>query len=172
MGFIPKDAKWYLAELLVKITVEGDPRNVLHTDMVLVRADSPETAHKRALPLGKDNNGAWKNLAGKKVHTRFCGLRDLNVIHDELEHGAEITFQQDIGLTEKQIRKRITPKKRLGVFRPWKPSSGPDYAAGDILRQARALTETWAQRGNKGDSVKDRAGSRSRRNPSRRKRSH
>ena len=52
MGYIPEDAKWYLADLVEEITVEGDPRNVVHTNMTLVRADSPEEAYQKAVQLG------------------------------------------------------------------------------------------------------------------------
>jgi hypothetical protein len=52
LGYIPKSAKWYLAEIVEQITVEGDPRSVVHTNLVLVRADSPEEAYQRAIELG------------------------------------------------------------------------------------------------------------------------
>ena len=41
MGYIPPDAKWYLAEIVQQISVEGDPRRVVHTNLVLVRGDCP-----------------------------------------------------------------------------------------------------------------------------------
>ena len=59
MAFIPADAKWYLAEIVEQISVEGDPRSVIHTNLVLVRADSPDEAYsdfdrewKKALTAG------------------------------------------------------------------------------------------------------------------------
>ena len=54
MGYIPKSAKWYLADIVQQITVEGDPRSVVHTNLVFVRADSPEEAYEKALELGAD----------------------------------------------------------------------------------------------------------------------
>jgi hypothetical protein len=111
VGFIPKDAKWYLAEIVLKITVEDDPRSVAHTNWVLVRADSPEEAYERSLSLGKQWEGnRYENAAGKMVRTDFCGLRDLSVIHEELEHGSEIKFAQEIGLSDEEIRKKISSK--------------------------------------------------------------
>ena len=35
MGYIPKRAKWYLAEIVVQIIVESDPRNTVHINLVL-----------------------------------------------------------------------------------------------------------------------------------------
>ena len=49
MGYIPKNAKWYLAELVEEITISGDPRNVVHTNLVLVRADSAAEAYEKSL---------------------------------------------------------------------------------------------------------------------------
>jgi len=140
MAFIPKDAKWYLAEIVLKITVEDDPRNVVHTNWVLVRADSPEEAYERSLSLGRQWEGdRYENPAGKMVRTDFCGLRDLNVIHEELEDGAEITFEEEIGLSDEEIRKKISSKDRLGVFRPLERSDRPDYASKEIIDEARKL---------------------------------
>jgi hypothetical protein len=97
MGFIPKNAKWYLADLVEEIRVAGERRNVVHTNRTLIRADSPEEAHKKAVALGKGGDTKYKNLAGKTVTIRFRGIRELDVIHDELEHGAEIAFNRNIG---------------------------------------------------------------------------
>jgi hypothetical protein len=91
MGYIPKDTKWYLADIVQEITVEGDPRNVVHTNLVLIRADSPEEAYEKAMELGTAGDQSWENADGKRVTFRFRGLRELNVIHDELEHGAELS---------------------------------------------------------------------------------
>ncbi len=42
MGYIPEDAKWYIAELVMEFQIESDSRNVVHVTIVLIRADSPE----------------------------------------------------------------------------------------------------------------------------------
>ena len=52
MGDIPENAKWYLADIVQEITVEDDPHNVVHTNLVLIRADSPEEAYQKAMELG------------------------------------------------------------------------------------------------------------------------
>ena len=88
MAFIPEDAKWYLAEVVLEFTIEDDPRNVVHRNLLLVRADSPEEAYRKGMDLGADNEASWENIDGKRVTIRFRGLCYLNVIHDELEHGA------------------------------------------------------------------------------------
>lgn len=129
MGYIPKDAKWYLARLVEQITVEGDPRNVVHTSLVLVRADSPEEAYQKALELGAQREIAYKNPQGLKVTTTFRGLQDLGVMHDPLEHGAELEYTEEVGVDEVALKRRILRKEELSVFAPIEQSSRPDYSA-------------------------------------------
>jgi hypothetical protein len=45
MGFVPKDAEWYLAEIVQELTVAEDPRNVVWRNLTLVHASSPEDAY-------------------------------------------------------------------------------------------------------------------------------
>jgi len=140
MGFIPKDAKWYLADIVEEIRVQGDRRNVVHTNLVLVRADSPDEAYKCAMALGKRGNTKYRNPEGKMVKIRFWGLKDLNVIHDELENGCEIIFSEDVGVSERKIKSCILPKRKLGVFAPIRPHRGPDYASGEVIEM---VYERW-----------------------------
>jgi hypothetical protein len=135
MAFVPKDAKWYLADIIEEIRVKGNRRNVLHANLVLIRADSPEEAYEKAMALGKRGNTKYKNPEGKMVTIRFRGLKDLNVIYEELEHGSEITFSRKVGVSEKRIKRWIRPKKELGVFAPFLAHRGPDYASAEIVQE-------------------------------------
>jgi hypothetical protein len=51
MAYIPADAKWYLADIVEQIAVQDDTRYVVHTNTVLIRADSPEDAYANAVEL-------------------------------------------------------------------------------------------------------------------------
>ena len=136
MGYVPKDAKWYIAEIVEEITVEGDPRNVVHVNFNLIRADSPEDAYEKALECGRQGETQYANPQGQLVRIRFCGLRDLNVIDYELEHGAELMFEKRVGVSVDELRRLITPKEKLEVFVPWRPpdlSKEPDYASQEVL---------------------------------------
>ena len=125
MGYIPEDAKWYLAEIVEEITVEDDPRNVVHRNLHLVRADSPEEAYRKAIELGTSSEASWENIDGKRVTIRFRGLHGLHkVIDDELEHGAELSYRED-----------IAAKEELGVFQPITPSTGPHYGSRDVIEE-------------------------------------
>src|SRR5690348_13398603 len=118
MAYIPEDAKWYLAEIVEEITVQDDPRNVVHKNVVLIRAECPEDAYQKALELGNGKNTCYENPDGKRVEIRFRGLHDLQVIHDELEHGAELTYSEEIGMDEEALYTWVSPKEELGVFAP------------------------------------------------------
>jgi hypothetical protein len=135
MGFIPRNAKWYIADIIEEIRVDGDRRNVVHINQLLVRADSPNEAYGRSLRLGKDCNLTYKNQQDKRVLIRFRGLRQLSVVHDRLEHGAELSYQQEVGVGEKKIKSWIRTKKELSVFAPIQEPTGPDYADGEIMRE-------------------------------------
>lgn len=47
MVHVPQDAKWYVAELIEEIAVEGDTRTIVHKNLVLIESGSPEEAFLR-----------------------------------------------------------------------------------------------------------------------------
>src|SRR4051794_9440643 len=117
MAYIPNDARWYLADVVLEHTVEGDPRNLVHINTRLVEADSPEQAFAKATALGRESEQVYTNTAGREVRIRFRGLRELNVIHDELEDGAELTYEESAAVPEPELAGWIRPRERLAVFR-------------------------------------------------------
>ena len=135
MAFIPKDAKWYLAWLVEEIIVEDDPRNTVHTNLMLVRADSPDEAYHKAIELGKESEVSYKNPDGKSVLCAFRGIKDLNVIHDELAHGTELNYEEKVGVSNEEIERMLTPKEKLTVFCPDEISENPNYLAKDIAEE-------------------------------------
>jgi len=139
MAFIPADAKWYLATMIEQITVEGDGRNVVHKNYVLIRADSPEDAYEKAHDLGKKREVSYENPAGRLVRISFKGLSGLNVIYDELEHGAELQYEELLGITEQQVQTLLRQKEDLAVFQPISPKEGPDYSSREVLEEAKKL---------------------------------
>jgi hypothetical protein len=133
MAYIPHDAKWYLAELVEEIQIEDEPQNVVHVNFILVQANSPEEALRKANKLGLEGEVSYENTEGKQVTTTFRGLRDLNVIHDELEHGAELAYEEKIGLTKQEVGQLVRPKKELGVFQPIVAKQGPNYVSKEVM---------------------------------------
>ncbi|MEW6194222.1 MAG: DUF4288 domain-containing protein [Bacteroidota bacterium] len=136
MGYIPQDAKWYIAEIIVEIKIENEPRNVVQTNIILIYADSPEAAYKNAIELGKEHEMVYENSENNFVTIKFRGLRDLNVIHDPLEHGGELIFKENIAMTEDEIQSMISPREKLGIFSNNEcPANKPNYLSKEILKK-------------------------------------
>jgi len=139
MGYIPKNAEWYLAEIVMEIAIEKDSRNVVHVNTTLVRADSPNEAYDRARELGVQGETNYENSHGKTVTHRFRGLRSLDVIHEELQHGAELAFSERVAVPEGEIAKLVIAKEQLEAFKPVTPSQAPDYGSRDVREGAIGL---------------------------------
>ena len=118
MAYIPEDARWYLAELVVEFRIEGEIENLVHINIVLVEAASPDQAYEKAMSLGRDHQMNYTNTDGKSVAAIFRGLRDLNVIHGELEHGTELIYEKLTGLPESRVAGLVSGREDLGVFAP------------------------------------------------------
>jgi hypothetical protein len=56
-------------------------------------------------------------------------------MHDELDHGAELSYREDIAVDEPTIQKWVASKEDLGVFRPITPSPGPNYGSRDVIEE-------------------------------------
>jgi len=133
MAYVPKDAKWYLAELVQEIRVEDDPRNVVWRNLTLIRADSPDEAYDKALRFGHDGDTEYDNPEAKQVKIAFRGISRLDVIYDDLEDGAELLFYSQLNVSQKQIAELLCSKERLSVFQPIQPMEGPDVASAEII---------------------------------------
>ncbi|MBA3875216.1 MAG: DUF4288 domain-containing protein [Anaerolineae bacterium] len=114
--WIPEDAKWYLADIVMETKFDGDYDNLINNNLTLVRADSPEEAYEKALLLGKESELIYENTDGEKVTVRFRGLHNLHVIHDELEHGGEILYEKYEGVSDDALAKMMRSKEQLNVF--------------------------------------------------------
>jgi hypothetical protein len=133
VAYIPENPRWYLAELVLEITVEGDKRNVVHQNLTLVRASSENDAFALASQLGIESETQFENPAGNAVRIVFRGIGRLNVIYDKLEHGAELCFDEKIGVPEDEIKQMIPARESLSIFRKIESSAGPDYSSREIL---------------------------------------
>jgi len=135
-----KKPTWYLAELVIKITVECDERCVVHKNLMLIRAETAVEAYEIALSMGNEHSMSYENPNHKQVNAQFMGLSKLTTVYDRLEHGAELLFEEHVGLSDKEIEALILPKHRLSVFseRTDLPSR-PDYSSAEVLDDASRL---------------------------------
>ncbi len=140
MAYVPKNAEWFLAEMVQEIKVDGCKRNIVHQNFVIIHARSPAAAYVRACKLGRDENRSYINEYGKKVTFRFRGLRSLDVIYFPLGDGCEIMFIEKLGVPERSIKKLVPPKNDLEVFRPIRGFPGrPNYSSREIMNEAKKL---------------------------------
>ena len=137
--------KWFLAELVMKITVADDPRNVVHQNLVLIRADSADEAYEKAKQVGKKEEISYDNPAGKAVHSHFEGVSDLVDIMGELEDGEELDFHYTVAMPEEKIRSLVKPRERLRAFLPPRRADGPDYTSGEIMAMVARMMEAERQ---------------------------
>jgi hypothetical protein len=134
MAYVPKDAEWFLADLVEKIRVAGSKRNIVHINSVIIRATSPELAYKRAIAMGRQHQLSYLNPKGKMVTIRFRGLGNLDVIHDPLDDGCEVMFREKLSVSERDLRRMLRPKQKLEVFQPIRPRRGrPDFTSKQIM---------------------------------------
>ncbi|EFH87679.1 DUF4288 domain-containing protein [Ktedonobacter racemifer] len=136
-----KQGKWYVAEIVEEIHVEGAEENVVHRNLVLIRANSAEEAFQKAMAHGQEGEMIYDNPQGQRVTSTFRGLSNLTEIYTDLEDGEEITYYQWVGLDEDEIQSMLLPKDELDIFRQWNEEEDSDVP--DI--RARALLEEVPQ---------------------------
>ncbi len=69
----------------------------------------------KALRFGREADMEYDNPNGERVTVRFRGISHLDVIHDELEDEAELSYRSDENLSEEQIAKLLRPKEALNA---------------------------------------------------------
>jgi hypothetical protein len=110
--------KWWLADLVVEFVVGEKGANLVHYNLTLVRAESAEQAYDKAVEFGNRHDTAYMNTDGQPVISKFRGLRELTMVYDELEDGAELRYEEQSDVPEPQIVAVIKPKEKLAAFAP------------------------------------------------------
>jgi hypothetical protein len=129
----------------MKITVADDPRNVVHRNLVLIRADSADEAYEKAMQFGKKEEISYDNPAGKAVHFHFEGVSDLIDVEEDLEDGTELDFRSTVSMPDEKIRSLVPPRDRLRAFLPPGRAEGPNYASGEIMAEVARMIEAKSQ---------------------------
>lgn len=118
MGFIPEGNNWYLALMLFSTEVKAAGSLEVEVSFTLIYATSPEEAYNAAMKIGNEREVSFTNTDDQVVDVRYHGLKDLNVILDPLESGAEIAFEVIPDVESDEIAKHVSKKEDLGVFKP------------------------------------------------------
>jgi hypothetical protein len=113
--------RWFWA-WIVQATVAKSERKSPHApcevwkNLVIVQASDETEAYEKAVAIGKAEQGDCQGtlrVNGKLAITRFLGIGDMGVVHDELADGCEIFWQ-----LKKCHQKTATalPKDRKGLL--------------------------------------------------------
>ena len=134
MAYIPDRADWFHAEVVVEHRVEDDPRNVVHINLILIKAATADEAYEKAMTMGAEAESEYLNPAGKQVQTVFVGIASLGAVHDSLEDGVEIRYEELVDVSTQELSSMVKQKHELGAFRTITPSPDrPDYSSGEIV---------------------------------------
>jgi hypothetical protein len=74
-----------------------------------VHAAEPETAYQKVLSWGHKGETSYENPAGQ---IKFRGISNLIVVIDPIEDGAELMFEERIGVPTRANRALDSAKKR------------------------------------------------------------
>jgi hypothetical protein len=135
--------EWYLGELVMEITVTGAIKNAVHKNLTLIRAAGAKAAYKKAISFGKKSETSYKNPQGQNVKIRFRGISKLEEMYDTFDDGAEMRFDEYVGVKPSEIRRWIPPKAQLQVFLKPKPfiEQEPDYRAHYVVDMALTMSQ-------------------------------
>jgi hypothetical protein len=123
---------WFIAELLIEMRIEKEPRNVVHVNSHLIRAKTNADAKRKAKEIGKQSSNSYKNTDGKNIKVRFRGIRDLFELPEGIEDGAEILWEEHIGLTESKIKSWLRPTSKKSKSRCNIPNYMPESVMKDL----------------------------------------
>ena len=111
--------QWYIShEILCAETSDqetDDPLTVWE-NLILIQANSPDEAYEKAMKHGRDSEEEIR-VNGKKGYHRFVGLKDLVLVYDQIEDGAELEWHE-MQLTKAQVDEMVQEKSQLHAFNP------------------------------------------------------
>ncbi|MCA9523941.1 MAG: DUF4288 domain-containing protein [Myxococcales bacterium] len=128
---------WYIAEIVVRIDVEGDPRCVIHRNTVLIAAETLVVAFARARTLGHEQRDEYENPAGMQVRFTFLGVSHVRACDEAPADGAR--------LEQRPLPDLSLDDARALVTEPQPPSTTattldkPNYLSKSVCAEALAL---------------------------------
>jgi hypothetical protein len=110
--------KWYISHEILyfeKSEQGSTPEKVaLWENLILIQANDPEEAYRKAVDHGRLSEEPIK-IDGEDGHCRFLGLKDLVLVYDQLEDGAELEWQER-EVNSHELGGAIRPKEKLHAF--------------------------------------------------------
>ena len=107
------ELKWYLADLVTELRVEGEEPSSVHFDLHLVLARNAAEAYDKALRIGGGKAKQYLRSDGNLMSFLFRGLNDLVAMDEDFADGARILFRSQPEASEEDIQNLVTPRKYL-----------------------------------------------------------
>lgn len=123
---------WFIAELLIEMRIEKEPQNIVHVNSHLIHAKTIAAAKAKAKAIGKKSSNSYKNTDGRKVKVIFRGIRDLFELPEGVEDGAEVLWEEYVGLTENKIKSWLRPVAEKAKPRKNVPNYMPESVMKDL----------------------------------------
>ncbi|WP_338844900.1 DUF4288 domain-containing protein [Massilia sp. W12] len=114
---------WWIASFIMRAAWEDEPNPSLKSrcwaweNTIILQAPDREAAYEKALALAEQDCGSeFEGSKNRKGRWVFEGLTSLLAIHEELQDGAEILWEEHDNRTLGKIRSWIKRKDELEVF--------------------------------------------------------
>jgi len=102
---------WFWAWIRLITVVKGaadKTKGITWDNLIIINAANPDEAFKKAEMIGKSQAGDDNEsliLDGKKAISKYLGILDMGLIHDEIEDGSEILFRESRQILKKAVSK-------------------------------------------------------------------
>jgi len=140
---VRKIREWYIAHEILYFEPSRQKNKkkanwTVWENLILIRAKSPGEAYRKAMDLGRLNEHAVK-IDGEDGYCRFRGLRELTLVYDELEDGAELEWRE-FQMEPTKLNQMVIPKAKMQAFKvaPKRSSSKRSSLASRIPRRKSA----------------------------------
>jgi len=117
--------RWYIAELTEEVTLEGDPKNLVHKKTRVIFADSPQDAYEKALSMITEHEISYINEHHKANRTRFWGLRELNLSNEDMDKAGMLP-ENRAGIARRKNSTGLTPEQQFALLMSLKPGALPN----------------------------------------------
>lgn len=107
---------WYVAQLVVESTIEGQREPSLTIESVLFQAESPEAAYAKAISRCATSNHAYRNRIGAQVTQRYLGIHDIEDLQAEKMEDEQVLLVQSISMPQDDACSLVRSKDALSLF--------------------------------------------------------